>query len=51
MGSGSSAGENEKWERSGTYQVNIETLKAGEETVVKELAKLYTIVHNRTTHP
>ena len=26
----------------GTYQVNIETLKAGDETIAKQLAKLYT---------
>ena len=34
--------KNEKWERSGKYQVNIETRKAGEETIAKQLAKLYT---------
>ena len=43
MGSGSCAEENEKWERSWKrYQVNIETLKAGDETIAKQLAKLYT---------
>ena len=42
MGSGSRAEENEKWERSGKDQVNIETLKAGDETIAKPLAKLYT---------
>ena len=26
----------------GIYQVNIETLKAGDETIAKQLAKLYT---------
>ena len=26
----------------GKYQVNIETLKAGDETIAKQLAKLYT---------
>ena len=31
-----------KMERSGNQQVNIETLKAGEETIAKQLAKLYT---------
>ena len=35
----------------GKDQVNIETLKAGDETIAKQLAKLYTKVHNRTTHP
>ena len=36
----------------GKDQVNIETLKAGDETIAKQLAKLYTYnVHNRTTHP
>ena len=36
----------------GKYQVNIETLKAGEETIAKKLAKLYLHkTQNRTTHP
>ena len=43
MGSGRRAEENEKLERSGkTSQVNIETLKAGDETIAQQLAKLYT---------
>ena len=33
----------------GKYQVNIETLKAGDETIAKQLAVHK--VHNRTTHP
>ena len=37
MGSGSCAEENEKLERSGKDQVNIETLKAGDETIAKQL--------------
>ncbi len=39
MRSGSRAEEIEKWERSGKDQVNIETLKAGDETIAKQLAK------------
>ena len=35
----------------GKDQVNIETLKAGDETIAKQLAKLYIKVHNRKTHP
>ena len=35
----------------GKDQVNIETLKAGDETIAKQLAKLYTKCINRTTHP
>ena len=30
------------WKEAGKYQVNIETLKAGEETIAKQLAKLCT---------
>ena len=42
----------ENGKEAGKYQVNIETLKAGDETIAKELAKLYTIkVHSRTMHP
>ena len=40
MGSGSCAEENGK--EAGKYQVNIDTLKAGYETIAKQLAKLYT---------
>ena len=42
MGSGSWAEENENGKEAGKYQVNIETLKAGDETIAKQLAKLYT---------
>ena len=42
MGSGSCVDENEKWERSGKDQVNIETLESGVEIIAKQLAKLYT---------
>ena len=36
----------------GKDQVNIETLKAGEETIAIKLAKLYLHkTHNGTTHP
>ena len=30
------------WKEAGKYQVNIETLKAGDETIAKQLAKRYT---------
>ena len=30
------------WKEAGKYKVNIETLKAGYETIAKQLAKLYT---------
>ena len=30
------------WKEAGQDQVNIETLKAGDETIAKQLAKLYT---------
>ena len=30
------------WKEAGKYQVKIETLKAGDETIAKQLAKLYT---------
>ena len=40
MGSGSCTEENEK--EAGKDQVNIETQKAGDETIAKQLAKLYT---------
>ena len=42
MGSGSCAEENEKWERSGKDQVDMETLKAGDATIATHLAKLHT---------
>ena len=35
----------------GKDQVNIETLKAGDETIAKQLTKNVHKVHNRTTHP
>ena len=40
MGSGSRVAENEK--EAGKDQVNIETLKASDETIAKQQAKLYT---------
>ena len=40
--SGSRAEENETREEAGKDQVNIETLKAGDETIAKQVAKLYT---------
>ena len=42
MGSENCAEENEKWEISGRDQVNIDTLNALEETIAKQLVKLYT---------
>ena len=42
MGSGSCAEENANGKEAGKDQVNIETLKAGDETFAKQLAKLYT---------
>ena len=30
------------WKEAGKYQINIETLKAGDETIAKQLTKLYT---------
>ena len=42
MGSGSCAEENEKWDDAGKDQVNIETLKVVDETIAKQLAKMYT---------
>ena len=42
MESGSCAEENENGKAAGKDQVNIETLKAGDETIAKQLAKLYT---------
>ena len=38
------------WE-SGKYQVNIETLKVGDETIAKQLAQGVHKVQSRTTHP
>ena len=35
-------GEMKNGKEAGKYQVNIETLKAGDETIAKQLAKLYT---------
>ena len=37
----------------GKYQVNIETLKAGDEAIAKQLPGSQDVhkVHNRTTHP
>ena len=35
----------------GKDQVNIETLKAGDETIAKPTSKAVHKVHNRTTHP
>ena len=42
MGSGSRSEEDENGKEAGKDQVNIETLKAGDETIAKQLAKLYT---------
>ena len=42
MGSGSRTEENETLKEAGKDQVNIETVKARNETIAKQLAKLYT---------
>ena len=42
MGNGSCVEENENGKEARKDQVNIETLKAGDETIAKQLAKLYT---------
>ena len=42
MGSGSRERKMKNGKEAGKYQVNIETLKAGDETIAKHLAKLYT---------
>ena len=39
------------WKEAGKDQVNIETLKAGDDTIAKQLAKLYTKCITDTTHP
>ena len=39
------------WKDAGNDQVNIETLKAGEETIFETTSQAVHKVHNGTTHP
>ena len=54
MRSGSSAEKNEKWKRSLKRSSYIDILKAGDDTIAKQLANMYYTVykvHNKTRHP
>ena len=42
MGGGSALRKMKNGKEAGKYQVNIETLEAGDETIAKQLDKLYT---------